>query len=93
MSGFLALMCKRADDTIQLVVGRCGFSIMGGIFLTKPVVHYLSLDEVTLNDAIALAGTSSAVCFGVFFVGYAGLRIIEARSPAIAEKWFKKLEP
>ncbi len=93
MSGFLALMCKKPEETIQLVVGRCGFAIMGGIFLSKPVVHYTGLIAITTADAIALAGVSSGVCFVMFFIGYAGLRLIETRSPAIAEKWFRKLDP
>ena len=93
MSGFLALMCKKPEETIQLVVGRCGFAVMGGILATKPVVHFMGLAETTMTDAVDLAGASAGVCFVTFFVGFDFLRIVESQAPEIAQKWFKKLDP
>ena len=90
-SGFLALMFKRADETIRLSVGRCGFAILGGILATRPIVHQLGFEELTETDIISLGGLSSITCIGTFFVGYAFLRCVERSAPALAEKWFKKL--
>ena len=89
-SGFLALMFKRADETIRLVVGRCGFAILGGILATRPIVHQLGFQSVADTDIISLGGMSAATCIATFFVGYSLLAIIEKSSPSIAEKWFKK---
>lgn len=89
MSGFLALMFKRQEETIRLVVGRCGFAVLGGIMATKPAVHYLGIADAQ-TDIIALAGVSSLVCIATFFVGYALLKIVEIQAPEVAEKWFKK---
>lgn len=89
MSGFMALMFKKPEETIQLVVGRCGLSVFCGIFATRPVVHYLKL-ESAYSDIISLGGISSLVCVAGFFVGFALLKIVEIKSPAIADKWFKR---
>lgn len=92
MSGFLALMFKKTSETIQLVVGRCGFSIFGGILATHPIVKAFGIITAE-TDVIALAGISSLVCIITFFVGFRMLRIIENRAPELAEKWFKRFEP
>lgn len=89
-SGFLALMFKRADESMRLVVGRCGFAILGGILATRPIVHHLGFEKVTETDIISLGGLSAATCIGTFFVGFAMLSCIEKSSPVLAEKWFKK---
>jgi hypothetical protein len=89
-SGFLALMFKRADETMRLVVGRCGFAILGGILATRPIVHHLGFEKVTETDIISLGGLSAATCIGTFFVGYALLVCVEKSAPAMADKWFKK---
>jgi hypothetical protein len=89
-AAFLALTFKAPSEGIRLVVGRCGLSVLGGILGTQPVVHYFKIDSVHEN-VISLAAASSVVCVAFFFVGYAMLKIIEAKAPVIAEKWFKKL--
>lgn len=89
-SGFLALMFKRAEETMRLVIGRCGFAILGGILATRPVVHSLGFEQVTETDIISLGGLSAATCIGTFFVGYAMLSCIEKAAPSLAEKWFRK---
>ena len=91
MSGFLALMFKRSQETIQLVVGRCGFSIFGGIFATHPIVKWAGITTAQ-TDVIALAGVSSCVCIATFFVGFYILKLLETHGPAIAEKWFRKFQ-
>lgn len=92
-SGFLALMFKRSDETMRLVIGRCGFAILGGVLATRPIVHQLGFEKVTETDIISLGGLSAATCIGTFFLGYAFLLILESNAPALAEKWFKKLGP
>jgi hypothetical protein len=89
-SGFLALMFKRSEETMRLVVGRCGFAILGGILATRPIVHHLGFEKVTETDIISLGGLSSLTSIGTFFVGYAMLVLVERQAPALAEKWFKK---
>lgn len=89
-AAFMALMFKRSDEGVRLVIGRCGFSVLGGILATQPAAYYFKVDTVHTN-IISLAALSSVVCIGFFFVGYAMLKIVEAKAPALAEKWFKKL--
>lgn len=88
-SGFLSLMFKKPDETIQIVVGRAGIAILGGMFATRPVVHMFALEDV-YKDAIYLAAVSSGVCVGMFSVGVALLKILEASAPTLANKIFKK---
>lgn len=90
-SGFLALMFKRADETMRLVIGRCGLAIMGGVLATRPIVHHLGFEKVSETDIISLGGLSAATCIATFFIGHAMLSIIEKSAPKLAEKWFKKL--
>lgn len=90
-SGFLALMFKRGEETMRLVVGRCGFAILGGVLATRPIVHHLGFEKVADTDIISLGGLSAATCIATFFVGYALLSCLEKSAPAIAEKWFKKM--
>jgi hypothetical protein len=90
-SGFLALMFKRADESMRLVIGRCGFAILGGILATRPIVNHLGFKELAETDIISLGGLSSTTCIITFFVGHRLLTIIERNAPVIAEKWFKKI--
>ena len=92
-SGFLALMFKKSEQSIQLVIGRCGFAVLGGVLATRPIVHQLGFSKITETDIISLAGLSALTCIGTFFIGVAGLRTLERVAPEIAEKWFKKLAP
>lgn len=89
-ASFLALMFKKSEESIRLVIGRCGFSVIGGILATQPAAHYLKVESVHTN-VISLAALSSLVCIGFFFIGFAMLKIVEAKAPVIAEKWFKKI--
>ncbi len=91
MSGFLSLMFKNAGETIRLVIGRFGFAIMGGILLTKPVIHKFGFQQLADTDIISLAGLSALCCILTFTVGVALLMLLEKAAPDIAAKWFKKL--
>lgn len=90
-SGFLALMFKRTEETMRLVIGRCGFAILGGVLATRPTVHFFGFEQVTDTDIISLGGLSAITCIVTFFVGFALLTILERQAPALAEKWFKKI--
>lgn len=89
-SGFLALMFKKADETMRLVIGRCGLAVLGGVLATRPIVHHLGFEKVTETDIISLGGLSAATCIGTFFIGHALLKVLEKTAPALAEKYFKK---
>ena len=91
-SGFLALMFKKAEETIRLVVGRCGFAILGGVMATKPVTHHLGFEKITETDIISLGGLSALCCITTFFCGFIALQSFERLAPQIVAKWFKKLE-
>lgn len=90
-SGFLALMFKKQEEAIRLVVGRCGFAILGGVLATRPMVHWLGFENLTHTDIISLGGLSALTCIITFFVGFAGLLLLEKQAPQLADKWFKKL--
>jgi hypothetical protein len=92
-SGFVTLMFKKANDTIQATMGRFGFAILGGILGTKPIIHHLGFEQLVETDIISLGGLSAATCIGTYFIGYACLTILEKVAPSIAAKWLKKLEP
>lgn len=91
-SGFLALMFKRADESIRLVVGRSGFSVLGGVLATKPVTLHLGFVELTETDIISLGGLSSICCIVTFFCGFIALQSLERMAPQIVARWFKKIE-
>ena len=88
-SGFLSLMFKKVDETIQIVVGRAGIAILGGMFATRPVVHWFNLESV-YTDAIYLAGVSAGVCVLMFFVGIQLIKVLEVSAPSLAKKIFKR---
>jgi hypothetical protein len=86
---FLALVFKRADEGIRLVVGRAGLAIIGGALGSRFIVHHYGIKAVD-NDIVALAGVAAAVTIAGFVVGYPLLQLINARSGTLAEKIFKK---
>lgn len=93
-AGFLVLVFKRSIDPIRIVVGRCGIALLGGIFLTKPTIHYFGL-HAAADNAITLGGIASACSAAMFLVGFALLRLINRSSDRIAskiiDKWFPGL--
>lgn len=93
MSGFLALMFKGEKENVRVLVGRCGFAILGGILATQPVAQWLGLESSLEENIIRLAGLASATTIATFFFGYGLLLSIERRAPALAEKWLKKNIP
>jgi len=86
---FLALIFKRVDEGIRLVIGRAGLSILGGILASRFIVDHFGL-AIVHQDIVALAGVAAAVTIGCFIVGYPLLQLVNSKSGTIAEKIFKK---
>lgn len=93
MSGFLALMFKGEKENVRVLVGRCGFAVLGGILATQPIVQHMGMEAAVEENIIKLAGLSSGTCILTFFFGFALLSAIERKAPALAEKWLKKNLP
>jgi hypothetical protein len=91
-SSFLALIFKRDEETIRMVVGRSGFAILCGVFGSKYMVHRYDL-RFTDHDIVALGGVSCAVCIGGFIVGYVLLQVLNKNAPKLADKLFRKWLP
>jgi hypothetical protein len=83
---FLAMMFKRPDETIQLMAARCGFTLLGGVFLTKGVAHHMGI-ELIERDIIAFGGLTCGVAITTFILGYQILRYLERRSEYLAKKF------
>lgn len=89
---FLALIFKRADEGIRLVIGRAGLSILGGVLGSRYIVSHYGITAVN-NDIVALAGVAAGVTMAGFVVGYPLLQLINSKSGTLAEKIFKKFTP
>lgn len=91
-SGFLALVFKRTDETIRLVIGRCGLSLLCGVLGSRYIVHRYGIEAVD-NDIVALAGVAAGVTMAGFILGYPLLQLVNSKSGTLAEKIFKKFGP
>lgn len=89
---FLALVFKRVDETIRIVIGRAGLAIIGGVLGSRYIVHHYGIKSVD-SDVVALAGVAAAVTLGGFIIGYPLLQLINSKSGTLAEKIFKKFGP
>lgn len=89
---FLALVFKRVDETIRIVIGRAGLSILGGVLGSHYIVRQYGL-KIVDNDIVALAGVAAGVTMGGFIIGYPLLQLINAKSGTISQKIFKKFFP
>lgn len=94
VAGFLAMVFKHpTKDTIQQVVGRCGISILGGIFATIPALHYLGLEKRADENLFVLGGVAACVCTAFFILGVQLLRRLEKKGGFFADKILKKYGP
>jgi FtsH-binding integral membrane protein len=89
---FLALIFKRADEGIRLVIGRAGLSIMGGVLASRAIVHHWQVNYFN-EDIVLMAGLAAGVTIGCFIVGYPLLQLINSKSGTLAERIFKKWMP
>lgn len=74
-SSFLSLLFKKDDETIRIIVGRCGLSIMLSIVGSKVVVYFYQIARVE-EDVILLSGISMGVCIFAYFLGHSFLRAL-----------------
>ena len=88
-SGFLAMFFKKPDETIRMVVGRCGLAILGGIFFTPLTAKYLEAKSLA-DDGIALAGFATLTCIISFILGVTLLRFVNSKSEEIINRLFVK---
>lgn len=91
-AAFLALVFKRAEESIRIVIGRCGLSLLGGVLGSRYVVHRYGL-KIVDNDIVALAGVAAGMTMACFIIGYPLLQLINSKSGTIVERIFKKFAP
>lgn len=91
-ASFLSLLFKRLDESVRVVIGRCGISILLGIFGTRALFHYYDL-TLANDDSLILGGLSCLVTTVGFFIGYEILGILNSESRSITQRlvdWFAK---
>lgn len=91
-ASFLALIFKKVDETMRIVVGRSGMSILGGIFGSKAVVTHFGW-EAPNSDVVVLGGVAVSCCIFAFIIGYALLHVVNRKSSDIANKILDKWLP
>ena len=84
-SAFLALVFRKSNERIGLVVGCCGLSILGGVFGTRMVMHHANL-ETANEDIIYLMGFAGGVTMASFIIGFVFIQLLEKRANSIAER-------
>ncbi len=85
----LSLYFKKEKETIKIIIGRSGISIMGGIFGTKIATPYFESVDFH-SDGVALAGIASGVCCLSFIVGVGVINAISKKADEIAKKIVEK---
>lgn len=86
---FMALVFRRADETIRLVIGRCGLSILSGVFGTRAAIYYFALEK-TGADIVLLMGLAGVITMAGFLIGFAFLKIINRKAGQIGERLAEK---
>jgi hypothetical protein len=91
-AGFLALVFKKLDESIRIVIGRSGLAILGGVLGSRYIVHRYGIAAVD-GDVVALAGVAAGVCIASFIVGYPLLQLVNSKSGSLAKKLLDKWLP
>ena len=91
-AAFCAIVFKSRTENMRTVVGRCGLSILGGIFGTRYALHKEWLTVVD-EDVIILGGQAIGVTIASFFVGFWVLHLLNRRGKDLADKVFAKWIP
>lgn len=86
---FLALIFKKTEESIRIVIGRSGIAILCGVLLSRWMVHSFGIKMVD-GDVVGLAGLAAAVTAGGFLVGFKLLHLINSKSDSLAKKIFDK---
>ncbi len=81
-SSFLALLFRKPGESIKIVVGRCGISIMLSVLGSKLVVHFYKIAGVD-EDVLLLSGIAMGVCVFGYFLGHAFLQALDKNSTSI----------
>lgn len=88
----LALIFKRADETIRLVVVRSGMAILSGVFGSKYLVHHYSITTADSN-IVDLGAIACVCCIVGFILGFILLQTLNTNANRIVETVFKKWFP
>lgn len=89
---FMALIFKRADESIRLVIGRSGLAILAGVLASRWAVHKFGI-ELVEGDVVALAGLAAGVTIGAFLIGYPLLQVVNEKSAGIVNAILTKYLP
>jgi hypothetical protein len=88
VSAFLSLTFRRSSESIRVVIGRCGITILLSVFGTRFVVYYCKLAEVTKDDMMMLGAITMAVCLAAYFPGHSMIRGLDRQSNSIGQSLF-----
>jgi hypothetical protein len=88
-AAFCAIIFKRQDEAMRVVSGRCGLSILGGIFGTRYLLHKGWLTAVD-GDVIILGGQAIVVTMAAYFVGFWVLYRLDRNGKGLADKIFSR---
>lgn len=92
-STFLALLCRAPGETIKVVVGRSGITVMLAIFGSRALVLHYALDAVE-KDVLLLGGLTFAISIAAYFIGHSFVRSLDRSSNRISDRllgWLLKL--
>lgn len=76
-AGFSALIFKTRRETMQMVTGRCGLSVLGGVFGRAWAAHEGWLKPA--ESVLVVGAQSVGVTLACFFVGFAGLNYLNRK--------------
>lgn len=79
VSCFLSLSFRRPTESIKVVIGRAGITLVAGVFGTRALVHYYAL-KVVNEDIFLLGAVSSAVCIVAYFPGHSLIKSLDKES-------------
>lgn len=78
-SSFLAMTFRHATESIRVVIGRCGITILAAVFGSKALVQYWNLkivnEDITLLGAVTLLVTLIA-----YFPGHGLVKSLDRES-------------
>ncbi len=84
VSGILSLGLKGSDESIRVILGRAGTSLLTGIFATYPIVDFFHIESAHKN-VISLGGVAAGVSALGFILGFAGLEYLMRKRASFAK--------
>jgi hypothetical protein len=73
---FLSLGFRKPTESIKVVIGRAGITLVAGVFGTRALVHFLALDHVN-DDVFLLGAFSAAVSLVAYFPGHGLIKSLD----------------